>query len=228
MQFLFHGDLHFGEVVVGQIDAFDRAGGLAANQHLVVGDELAGVLEKQVVLVAPVTPEENHPEGDDEREEVDLFHCGVWAKSVMRPGARITRQEILATQADIGAENTWGAVDGELKAGTCAFLRPCTNAREGSVFLYGGVGRVSEEGVDTFGTRGRIQIPRIQELFRYLTQPERAVEHHTALVVGTQKNIELTMKAIRDAVPYINAQAGLGRGGQALVDFYEHSQVGEL
>ncbi|WP_437799920.1 L-fucose/L-arabinose isomerase family protein [Sorangium sp. So ce693] len=165
---------------------------------------------------------------DDEREEVDLFHCGVWAKSVMRPGARITRQEILATQADIGAENTWGAVDGELKAGTCAFLRPCTNAREGSVFLYGGVGRVSEEGIDTFGTRGRIHIPRIQELFRYLTQPERAVEHHTALVVGTHKNIGLTMKAIRDAVPYINAQAGLGRGGQALVDFHEHSQVGEL
>lgn len=165
---------------------------------------------------------------DDDREEVDLFHCGVWAKRVMRPGARITRQEILATQADIGEENTWGAVDGELAAGTCAFLRPCTNAREGSVFLYAGVGRVSEEGIDTFGTRGRLQIPRLQQLFRHLTEPERAVEHHTALVVGTSETIELALKAIRDAVPYINAQAGLNRNGRPLVDFYEHSKTDEL
>jgi len=61
-----------------------------------------------------------------------------------------------------------------------------------------------------------------------LTQPERAVEHHTALVVGTHENIERTMKAIRDAVPYINAQAGLSRSGQALVDYYEHCVVDEL
>ena len=54
------------------------------------------------------------------------------------------------------------------------------------------------------------------------------MEHHTALVVGTHENIALTMKAIRDAVPYINAQAGVSRSGQALVDYYEHSIVDEL
>lgn len=48
-------------------------------------------------------------------------------------------------------------------------------------------------------------IPRIQELFRYLTDPQRAGEHHTALVVGQQRHIANTMKAVRDAVPYINA-----------------------
>lgn len=165
---------------------------------------------------------------NDEREEVDLFHCGVWAKSVMHPGARITEQQILAADPQLGKENTWGAVDGDLKPGTCAFLRPCTNAREGSVFLYGGVGKVVEERIKTFGTRGRVHIPKIQQLFRKITDPERAVEHHTSMVVGDAGTIALTMKAVRDAVLYINAQAGLNRAGRELVDYYEHSVVEDL
>src|SRR4051812_46384984 len=64
---------------------------------------------------------------DDDREEVDLFHCGVWAKSVMHPGAKITEHQILAKE--VGIENSWGTIDGDLKPGACASLRPCTNAR---------------------------------------------------------------------------------------------------
>lgn len=165
---------------------------------------------------------------NDEREEVDLFHCGVWAKSVLREGARLADQQIIATDPDVGPANTWGTVDGSLKAGTCAFLRPCTNAREGSIFMYGGVGEVSEEAIDTFGTTGRIKIPKIQELFRYLTDPSRSVEHHTPLVVGSKKTIELAMKAVRDAVPYINNQAGFNQAGTPLVDYYEHSTIDDL
>jgi hypothetical protein len=40
----------------------------------------------------------------------------------------------------VGQDNSWGAVDGDLKPGTCAFLRPCTNAREGNVFIYAQAG----------------------------------------------------------------------------------------
>ena len=69
VQFLFDRDLHFGEVVVGQLDAFDRAHGLAADLDLVVGHELAGVLEEQVVLVAAVAAEEDHPEDDHDHRE---------------------------------------------------------------------------------------------------------------------------------------------------------------
>lgn len=163
---------------------------------------------------------------DDDREEVDLFHCGVWAKSVMRPGALITQHQILAKE--VGADNSWGAVDGDLMPGACAFLRPCTNAREGNIFLYGGVGRVTDERIPTFGTRGRVHIPRIQQLFRYVTDPKRAVEHHAALVVGEAQAIGTAMKAVRDAVPYINAQAGVSESGRSLIEYYEHSTVDEL
>ena len=121
-----------------------------------------------------------------------------------------------------------GIVHGDLKPGTCAFLRPCTNAREGNIFMYGGAGRVIDERIATFGTRGRVHIPRIQELFRYITDPKRAVEHHTALVVGEGHVIATAMKAVRDAVPYINAQAGLSQSGRELIEYHEHSTVEEV
>ena len=69
VQLLFGGDLDFGEVVVGEADAFDRADRLAADQDLVVGDELARVLEEQRVLVFAAAAEEDHAEGDDDHRE---------------------------------------------------------------------------------------------------------------------------------------------------------------
>ena len=71
MQFLFDRDLDFGEVVVGELDAFDRADRLAADQDLVVGHELAGVLEEQVVLVAAAAAEEDHAERDHDHRQAD-------------------------------------------------------------------------------------------------------------------------------------------------------------
>jgi hypothetical protein len=64
------------------------------------------------------------------------------------------------------------------------------------IFMNGGVGRVTEERIKTFGTRGRVHIPRIpQQLFRYVTDPKRAVEHHTAFVMGEGQTIATSMKA---------------------------------
>ena len=65
MQFLVDADFDLGEVVVGEADFFDRADRVAADQHLVAIDELAGVLEDELVLVAAVATEE------DRREQYD-------------------------------------------------------------------------------------------------------------------------------------------------------------
>jgi L-fucose isomerase-like protein len=165
---------------------------------------------------------------DDARNEIDLFHCGVWAKSVLRPGAKMADQQIIATDPDVRQENTWGTVDGDLIAGTCAFARPCTNAREGKIFLYAGVGTVKEEAIKTFGTKGRIWIPRLQEFFTRITAFEDATEHHCPVVVGDRERIRLGMQALRWAVPYINHQAGLNSSGRALIEYFEHDQVAEL
>ncbi len=69
VQLLFDADLDLGEVVVGQLDAFDRADRLAADQHLVVGHELARVLEEEVVLVFAAAAEDHDRERDHHHRE---------------------------------------------------------------------------------------------------------------------------------------------------------------
>ena len=55
-----------------RLDAFDRADRRAADQDLVVRDQLAGVLEEEGVLVAAAAAEEDDREGDhDDREGRD-------------------------------------------------------------------------------------------------------------------------------------------------------------
>jgi L-fucose isomerase-like protein len=164
----------------------------------------------------------------DRDDEIDLFHCGPWARCLLRPGARLAEQQIIATDPAVGRGNTWGTVDGDLIAGTGAFLRPCTDARAGRILLYGGVGTIDAEPVATFGTKGRLRIPRLQAFFRHVTAFERAVEHHTAFVVGDRRRIAIAMQAVRDAVPYFNHRAGRNTSGTELIEYYEHSTVAEL
>ena len=48
----------------GQFDAFDRADRRAADQHLVIVDELTGILKDQVVPVATAAAEKDDSERD--------------------------------------------------------------------------------------------------------------------------------------------------------------------
>ncbi len=69
MQLLFDAYLDLGQIVIGEVDALDRAHRLAADQYLVIGHELGCVLEDQLVLVAAVAAEEDDGEGDhDDRQ----------------------------------------------------------------------------------------------------------------------------------------------------------------
>ena len=67
VQLLVDGDVDLGEVVVGEADAFHRAGRRAADQDLVVGHQLAGVLEDERVLVAAAAAEEDDARGRSRR-----------------------------------------------------------------------------------------------------------------------------------------------------------------
>ena len=71
MQLLADADLDFGKVVLGQIDAFDRANRLSPDQHLVIWNELARVLEDQLVLVLAVASEDDYQQGDHNCREPD-------------------------------------------------------------------------------------------------------------------------------------------------------------
>ncbi len=65
---LLHGDLDRRLVVVGQLDALDRADAAPADLHVVVDDELAGVLEQERVLRAGVAAEQEQPQDEREHE----------------------------------------------------------------------------------------------------------------------------------------------------------------
>jgi hypothetical protein len=69
VQLLAHFDVDFGEVVVAEVDAFDRSGRRAADQHLVVRDQLAGVLEDEGVLVPAAAAEVDDCECDHGHRE---------------------------------------------------------------------------------------------------------------------------------------------------------------
>ena len=65
MELLVDGDGDLGLAVVGELDAVDAADGGAADQDLVVLDELAARLEDEVVVVTVVVAAEEEP-GDGE------------------------------------------------------------------------------------------------------------------------------------------------------------------
>ncbi len=85
VQFLFDADFDLGQVFVGEADAFDRADRLAADQHLVAGHELGGVLEDELVLVAATAAEEDDAEGDDDDRQ---GHDGRNSRGGDPPGFR--------------------------------------------------------------------------------------------------------------------------------------------
>jgi hypothetical protein len=55
--------------IVGQVDGLDGPDGLPRNQHLVAADELAAVLEDQVVLAAGASAEEENEHENEPGEE---------------------------------------------------------------------------------------------------------------------------------------------------------------
>jgi hypothetical protein len=65
VQLLIDADFDLGQVVVGEADAFDRADRLTADEHLVVGHELGGILEDELVLVGAATAQEDDGKGND-------------------------------------------------------------------------------------------------------------------------------------------------------------------
>jgi hypothetical protein len=77
VQLLFDRDVDLGEVLLAQLDAFDRPGRRAADQDLVVRDELARVLEDEGVLVAAVAAEVDEGEHEHRcRERRDYREAG--------------------------------------------------------------------------------------------------------------------------------------------------------
>lgn len=116
----------------------------------------------------------------DEPDKCVLFHCGNWAKSFFDPSeGQVTMRygEILATV--LGQANTYGTVSARAKASPLTYARVTTDDRRGVIKTYVGEGRITDDPLDTFGSRAVAEIPCLQKLLRHICR--QGYEHHAAM-----------------------------------------------
>jgi len=90
-------------------------------------------------------------------------------------------QQIIA--GTVGKENTYGTLDGTVKAGAMTFARFSTDDFQGRITGYVGEGKFTDDPLNTFGGAGVVEIPRMQHLLRFIC--ENGFEHHVAANFAT-------------------------------------------
>jgi L-fucose isomerase-like protein len=140
--------------------------------------DIVGALSMHALRLASGTPSAlldwNNNYGDDPNKAV-CFHCSNLPKHFFAE-VRMDFQQIIA--GTVGELNTFGTCVGRVKAAPMSYARFSTRDREGKIRGYVGDGRFTDDSLQTFGGAGVVEIPRMQELLRYIC--EQGFEHHTA------------------------------------------------
>ncbi|KPL82174.1 fucose isomerase [Thermanaerothrix daxensis] len=141
--------------------------------------DITGVLSMYALQLASGRPSAlvdwNNNYGDDPDRCV-FFHCGNWAKSFL-PDIAVKTAEILGTT--LGEENTYGAVAGRVPAGPVTFARITTDDFNGLIRAYVGEGELTDDPLDTFGSRAVVHVSNLQKLLQYICK--NGFEHHVAM-----------------------------------------------
>lgn len=137
-----------------------------------------GTLSMYALGLASETPSAlldwNNNYGDNPDKAV-CFHCSNLPKHFFKE-VKMDFQQIIA--GTVGKENTYGTLDGTVKAGAMSFARFSTDDFNGRITGYVGEGRFTDDPLQTFGGAGVVEIPRLQHLLRYIC--ENGFEHHVA------------------------------------------------
>ena len=149
--------------------------------------DVTGVLTMYAMQLAARSPaalvDWNNNYADDDNKCV-LFHCGNWAKSFL-PDIKIATAPILGTI--VGVENTYGALEGRTAAGPLTFGRITTADPDGCIRAYVGEGELTDDPLDTFGTRAVARIPQLQQLMRYVCRS--GFEHHVVMTCSKSAGV---------------------------------------
>ncbi|MFM1903222.1 MAG: hypothetical protein RLZZ440_1122 [Planctomycetota bacterium] len=149
--------------------------------------DVTGTLTMYAMQLAAGSPaalvDWNNNYGDDD-EKCALFHCGNWAKSFL-PDAKIATAPILGST--LGVENTYGAMEGRTPAGPLTFGRITTADADGAIRAYVGEGRLTDDPLDTFGTRAVAQVPGLQRLLRHVCR--QGFEHHVVMTMSNTARV---------------------------------------
>ena len=125
---------------------------------------------------------------DQDEDKCVLFHCGNWAKSFL-PDLKISTAPILGSV--FGEEKTHGALEGRTPAGPLTYGRISTDDNLGKIKCYFGEGELTDDPLNTFGTRAVANVPNLQELMRYVCK--NGFEHHVVM------NASKTSKILEEA-----------------------------
>lgn len=121
---------------------------------------------------------------EEDEEKCVLFHCGNWAKSFV-PDLKISTAPILGSV--FGEEKTHGALDGRTPASPLTYGRISTDDNLGKIKCYFGEGDLTDDPLNTFGTRAVAKVPNLQELMRYVCN--NGYEHHVVMNASKTKDI---------------------------------------
>lgn len=145
--------------------------------------DVCGTISMYALTLASQTPSAlldwNNNYGEDPDKAV-CFHCSNLPKSFFED-VKMDYQAIIA--GTVGRDNTYGTVVGKVRSSPMSFARFSTDDRTGKVRGYVGEGRFTDDPLTTFGGAGVAQIPRLQELLRFICA--NGFEHHVAATMDT-------------------------------------------
>src|SRR5579863_8289612 len=145
--------------------------------------DICGVLGMHALRLASESPSAlldwNNNYGSDPNKAV-CFHCSNLPKHFFR-SVKMDFQEIIA--GTVGKENTFGTCVGLIKPEKMSFARFSTDDTSGKMRGYVGEGRFTDDPLNTFGGAGVVEIPKLQQLLRFIC--ERGFEHHVAANLST-------------------------------------------
>lgn len=142
--------------------------------------DIAGTVSMYALTLASQKPSAlvdwNNNYNDDPNKCI-YFHCGNWAKSLVKE-ARISTAEVLGTT--LGPENTWGAMDGRTPAGPLTYARVDTDDRKGVIKAYFGEGITTNDPLSRIpGNSAVVEVADLQGLMRYVSK--NGFAHHCAM-----------------------------------------------
>lgn len=149
--------------------------------------DVTGTLTMYAMQLAADSPaalvDWNNNYGDDE-DKCTLFHCGNWAKSFL-PDIKIATAPILGST--LGEQNTYGALEGRTPAGPLTYGRLTTADNEGQIRAYVGNGQLTDDTLNTFGTRAVAHVPNLQGLLKHICR--EGFEHHVVMTMSHSAEI---------------------------------------
>lgn len=142
--------------------------------------DIAGTVSMYALTLASSKPSAlvdwNNNYNDDPNKCI-YFHCGNWAKSLVKE-IRISTAEVLGTT--LGPENTWGATDGRTPAGPLTYARVDTDDRLGLIKAYFGEGKTTNDPLSRIpGNSAVVEVADLQGLMRYVAK--NGFAHHCAM-----------------------------------------------